>query len=80
MIIYCLGMPSSGSTWLYNVVREILSISGVQHSNFTAEGYQAFMGRRRQGLGKRGQDVQATRHAPRGCRPRGVRVGLHREP
>ncbi len=43
MIIFCLGMQSSGSTWLYNVVRDILSAAGVPHEAYRAEAYENFL-------------------------------------
>jgi hypothetical protein len=35
-------MQSSGSTWLYNIVREILAISGLDHVAYRAEIYDNF--------------------------------------
>ena len=43
MIVYCLGMQSSGSTWLYNVVRELLAASGTPHVALRAELYEHFL-------------------------------------
>jgi hypothetical protein len=43
MIVLCLGMQSSGSTWLYNIVREILAASGVHHVAYRAENYENFL-------------------------------------
>ena len=40
MIVYCLGMQSSGSTWLYNVVREILAADDVPHTAYRVELYE----------------------------------------
>lgn len=43
MIVYCLGMQSSGSTWLYNVVREIMTAAGLEHAAFRVEMYENFL-------------------------------------
>jgi hypothetical protein len=37
MIISCLGMQSSASTWVYNVVREILKAANIGHAAFLGE-------------------------------------------
>ena len=37
MIISCLGMQSSASTWVYNVVRAILKASDIEHAAFMGE-------------------------------------------
>ena len=39
MIVYCLGLHSSGSTWLYNVVRDIMAAAGLEPAAFRAEGF-----------------------------------------
>lgn len=43
MIVYCLGMQSSGSTWLYNIVREIFGAAGLDHAAYRAEMYEHFL-------------------------------------
>ncbi len=40
MIVYCLGMQSSGSTWLYNIARELLLAADKQHVAFRVELYE----------------------------------------
>lgn len=63
MIVYCLGMQSSGSTWLYNVVRDLMNAAGLKHTAMRAEMYQNFMeqraARHRNGV-LRGHNVQSA--------------------
>lgn len=40
MIIYCLGMEASGSTWIYNVVREIFAVHEISHVAFRVEEFE----------------------------------------
>lgn len=40
MIVYCLGMEASGSTWLYNVVREIFKKNGLPFAAFRVEEFE----------------------------------------
>ena len=40
MIVYCLGMEASGSTWLYNVVRELFSLAQLKYEAFRVEEFE----------------------------------------
>ena len=37
MIVFTIGLPSSASTWVYNVVRAILAANGLEHASFIGE-------------------------------------------
>ncbi len=40
MIIYCLGMQSSGSTWIYNVLREIFAVNKLPFTAYRVETFE----------------------------------------